>query len=130
MPDQPANTPVPSELVLLIDSLNETPITSNQIAAWTQKDPVLSKVMQFIMLGWPESVASELKPYCNRCLELSVHAGCILWGLKVVVPPQGHSTILAELHGAHPGMTRMKALARQWLWWPHIDHRSSCGRCS
>ena len=52
---------------------------------------------------------------------MSVHAGSILWGLKVVVQPQGRSTILAELHDAHPGMARMKALARQWLWWPHID---------
>ena len=35
----------------------------------------------------------------------------------MIVPPQGRSTVLAELHGAHPGMTRMKALARQWVWW-------------
>ena len=62
-----------------------------------------------------------LKPYWNRRLELSVHAGCILWGLKVVVPQQGRSTVLAELHGAHPGMTRMKALVWQWMWWPNID---------
>ena len=134
LPNQPASTPVPSELVLLIDSFNEAPITSDQIAVWTQKDPVLSKVMQFIMLGWPESVESELKPYWNRRLELSVHAGCILWGLKVVVPPQGRRTVLAELHGAHPGMTRMKALARQWVWWPNIDQAmedvvKQCGEC-
>ena len=52
---------------------------------------------------------------------MSTHAGCILWGLRVVVPPQGRSTVLAELHGAHSGMTRMKALARQWVWWPNLD---------
>ena len=98
------------------------------------KDPVLSKVMQFIMLGWPESVESELKSYWNRRLELSVHAGCILWGLKVVVPPQGRNTVLAELHCAHPWITRMKALARQWVWWPNIDQAvedvvKQCGGC-
>ena len=85
---------------------------SNQIAGWTHKDPTLSRVMQHIMLGWPATVESELKSYWNRRLELSTHAGCILWGLRVAVPPQGRSTVLAELHGAHPGMTRMKALAR------------------
>ena len=60
LPNQPASTPVPSELVLLIDSFNEAPITSDQIAVWTKKDPVLSKVMQFIMLGWPESVVETI----------------------------------------------------------------------
>ena len=75
---------------------------------------------------------SELKPYWNRRLELSVHAGCILWGLKVVVPPQGRSTV--ELHGAHPGITRMKALAQQWVWWLNIDQAVEdvvklCGEC-
>ena len=51
LPNQPSNTPVPSELVLLIENLNEAPITSDQIAEWTQKDPILSRVMQHIMLG-------------------------------------------------------------------------------
>ena len=118
LPNQPSNTPVPSELVLLIENLNEAPITSDQIAGWTQKDPILSRVMQHIMLGWPATVESEFKPYWNRRLELSTHAGCILWGLRV---PQGRSAVLAELHGAHPGITRMKALARQWVWWPNLD---------
>ena len=88
LPNQPSNTPVPSELVLLIENLNEAPITSDQIAGWTQKDPTLSRVMQHIMLGWPATVESELKPYWNRHLELSTHAGCILWGVRVVVPPR------------------------------------------
>ena len=77
---------------------------------------------------------SELKPYWNGRLELYTHAGCILWGLRVVVPPQGRSTVLAELHGAHPGMTRMKALARQWVWWPNLDQAiedvvNNCEKC-
>ena len=110
-----SNTPVPSELVLLIKNLNKAPITSDQIAGWTHKDPTLCNII--IMLGWPATVESELKPYWNRRLELSTHAGCILWGLRVVVPPQGRSTALTELHGAHPGMTRMKALGRQWVWY-------------
>ena len=60
LPNQPSNTPVPSELVLLIENFNEAPITSDQIAGWTQKDPVLSRVMQHIMLGWPATVESDI----------------------------------------------------------------------
>ena len=86
------------------------------------------------MLGWPATVESKLKPYWNRRLELSTHAGCISWGLRVVVPPQGCSTVLAELHGAHPGMTRMKALALQWVWWSNLyqaieDVVKNCEEC-
>ena len=29
--------------------------------------------------------------------------------------------MLAELHAAHPGMRRMNALARGYVWWPGVD---------
>ena len=35
--------------------------------------------------------------------------------------PQDHSTILAELHGAHPRMMKVKALAHHLVWWPNLD---------
>ena len=121
LPNTPAKTPVPAELVLMIEKLDEAPISSKQISNWTQKDPLLSKVLQYIMLGWPEQADGELKPYFNRRLELSTHNGCILWGIRVVIPPQARSTVLAELHGGHPGITRMKTLARHLVWWPNLD---------
>ena len=108
LPNQPSSTPVPSELVLLIENLDQAPITANQIAAWTKKDPVLSKVMQYLMMGWPSAGEGELKPYnyWNRHIELSVHAGCIIWGMHVVVPSQGRSTILANFMEPTPGCQR------------------------
>ena len=112
LPDKPKTTPVPAELVLMIEKLDEAPISSKQVATWTQRDHVLSRVHQYIMLGWPKEADDEIKPYWNRRLELSTHAGCILWGTRVVVPPQGRTMVLAEFHGGHPGITRMKALAR------------------
>ena len=120
LPNQP-NTPVPSELVLLIENLDQASITANQIAAWTKNDPVLSKVMQYLMMGWSSAGEGELKPYWNRRIKLSVHADCILWGMHVVVLSQGHGAILAELHEAHPGMLKMKALACHLVWWPNLD---------
>jgi len=53
--------------VLLIEKLDEGPV---QIANWTKQDPVLTKVLQFILLGWPSGVDNALKPYWSRRFEL------------------------------------------------------------
>ena len=45
----------------------------------------------------------------------------ITWGARIVIPPQGRKSLLDELHVGHPGMSRMKALARGLLWWPLLD---------
>ena len=82
---------------------------------------VLSRRLQFIMQGWPKEADDDLKSYWNCHLELSVHAGCVLWGTRVVIPLQGRTMVLAELHGHHPGITPMKALAHQLVRWPNLD---------
>ena len=50
------------------------------------------------------------------------------------IPPQGRTTVLQELHGGHPGITRMKSLARGLIWWPKLDEEietmlHSCSIC-
>ena len=42
----PANTSTSAELVLLIENLNNAPITANQIAVWTRRDRLLSRVLR------------------------------------------------------------------------------------
>ena len=92
----PQNIPQPGETVLLMDHLAGTPVCSAQIKNWTKCDPVLSK-------GWPTSCEeTELKPYTRRKRELSVEDGCLLWGRRVVIPPQGRSRILAEYYPCSP----------------------------
>ena len=65
--------------------------------------------------------AVELRPYQRRKDELSVEDGCVLWGRRVIVPPQGQAKALEMVHEGHPGASRMKSLARSFMWWLGMD---------
>ena len=107
--------------MLLTEQLASSPVTAHEIKAITAKDPVLSKVLQFVLYGWPiTAVSDQLRPYYRRREELSHFEGCILWGHRVVVPPQAQETILKVLHEGHLGSTRMKQLVRGYVWWPNV----------
>ena len=121
LPEHPDSVPLPVETIFLMECLNSSPITAAQIRAWTKRDPLLARVVKFIKEGWPEGCADDLKPFSSRRLELSVEDDCILWGSRVVVPAPGRLPILRELHEGHPGISRMKSLARMVLWWPGMD---------
>ena len=135
LPVMPDSVPLPGETILLMEHLKGTPVHSGHIKEWTKRDPVLSQVLRYTLEGWPKIANSEeLTPYYTKRTELSVEDGCILWGTRVIVPPQGRSKVLSELHEAHPGESRMKALARSYVWWPGLDQDivkkvKDCNKC-
>ena len=51
LPVQPKEVPMPEELVLLLESLEIPTVTVTQIEYWTDHDPVLTKVCQFVCNG-------------------------------------------------------------------------------
>ena len=101
---------------------DDFPITAEDIGKATLVDPVLGKVHQFVMSGWPEGCPDEtLKPYHNRRNELSCEQDCVVWGSRVIIPPIFRAKMLGQLHWEHPGICGMKAIARTCMWWPKMD---------
>jgi len=60
LPDCPESTPVPAEIVLMLENIESTPITVSQVHTWTCRDPLLSKVYRYVQFGWPTSVTTLL----------------------------------------------------------------------
>ncbi|KRX23258.1 Uncharacterized protein T07_6398 [Trichinella nelsoni] len=109
--------------ILLLETVDNSPLHSKDIAQITAKDPILTRVLSWAWRGWPKSVSDErLKPYVARQHEISVHNGCLLWGSRVIIALQARHKILKESHIGHQGIVRMKALARSYVWWPKLDN--------
>ena len=46
---------VPTDVVLTLEQLDTTPITSAMVWEWTRKDPVLASVVRLLKEGWPDT---------------------------------------------------------------------------
>jgi len=137
LPEVPTDTPLPGDTVLLLECIQTSPIRIAQLRRWTSRDPLLAKVLRYVMQGWPSTTGDmddDLLPYSRRRDELSVQDGCLLWGNRVIIPPPGRESILSLLHETHPGISRIKSLARSYVWWPGMDAAletkvRSCNQC-
>lgn len=55
-------------------------------------------------------------------------------GERVIIPEKLQNTVLKELHVGHPGIVRMKKIARSYVYWPNLDKDCettvrNCARC-
>ena len=131
-----ANAPPSRENLMTVFQLEVLPVTAEVIRAETAGDVVLSKVLTYLQSGkWPDDIPGYLRAYYLKRHELSLENGIILWGLRVVIPKNLEKTILKELHEQHPGIVRMKGLARIHAWSPGIDSCienlvQSCSHCA
>ncbi|XP_036146047.1 uncharacterized protein K02A2.6-like [Monomorium pharaonis] len=115
--------------------LNTVPLHAGDVARATQKDRVLTKVIEFTLSGWARDVEDEaLKPYFTKRHELSVENNCLLLGNKVIIPESLRTEVLNLFHEQHVGIVRSKMLLRAYCWWPGINDDvekfiSSCEVC-
>lgn len=124
-----------SNPVFRVSYLDSLPLTAKDIGQETQKDPVLAKVRDHILAGWPKHVPDEsLHPYAKRKFELTIEDDCVHWDFRAVIPDKLQNMLLSELHESHWGMVKMKSLSRSLFWWPSLDEDienvvNSCNIC-
>jgi hypothetical protein len=100
---------------------NRLPIDMETIATATKEDKELLQIIRYVTGKWPHEVETTIKPYFHRRNKISYEKGVLLWGYRIIIPKTLREQLLNELHSAHFGMSRMKAQARTWLWWPSLD---------
>ena len=49
-----------------VKQIQDTLITAKQISNSTCKNPLLSKVLYYVQIGWPDEVPATMQPYANR----------------------------------------------------------------
>lgn len=118
-----------------VAQIDVLPVSSKLVEQQTRKDKTLGLVCSFVQSGWTTAYKEgELSPFYTRRNELTVHQGCLMWGVRVIIPNKLRSQMLSQIHEGHLGVVKMKALARGFVWWPGIDQEienltKTCAGC-
>ncbi|XP_062538458.1 uncharacterized protein K02A2.6-like [Armigeres subalbatus] len=100
----------------LQEAISSLPVTFKSVRGATLQCPVLQQVIQYNQRGWPSKIDDianpEVHPFFAHRDALSVVKGCVMMSNRLVIPDSFRQRILKQLHRGHPGMERMKAIAR------------------
>ncbi|BHF61010.1 hypothetical protein SprV_0100398000 [Sparganum proliferum] len=119
----------------LSDAIRGIPVTAADILHATEQDPVLRQAITYVQTCWPTTaLAGDLRQLFLRRASLSVVDSCLMFADRVVIPSSLRPTVLRQFHAAHPGISRMKSIARSFAYWPGIDSDIDdlvrrCSRC-
>ena len=69
--------------------LEQLPLKGKDIKTATEQDLILSQVFNYTLHGWPNNagaVPKEVQQYFSKCTQFTLRNGCLIWGLRVVIP--------------------------------------------
>ncbi|XP_029707749.1 uncharacterized protein K02A2.6-like [Aedes albopictus] len=104
--------------MLEVNMIETLPITVEELAKATAADHTVKALLEGLRTG--RSIEPGHRFGVDQS-EFTVQKGCILRGIRVYVPSRLRERLLSELHSTHFGMTRLKSLARGYVWWQGID---------
>ncbi|QQP38501.1 Putative LOC101732012 (Silurana) [Caligus rogercresseyi] len=103
----------------MVKSINAMETSETELRQAVAEDPELSIAVSAAETGdWSEVKENA---FVRRRRELSLMNGLMFWGVRLVVPQALRRKFLEELHITHRGIVKMKAVARERIWWPNIS---------
>ena len=100
----------------------QIPVLASQITRASETDKEIALVLTYVQHGnCPSNKDKSVSSFHNRCHELSIVDGCLVWGSGIVIPQVFCQHLPKELHINHLGMSHMKAVAKSYLWRPHLN---------
>lgn len=130
---------IENEMVQIVqESVHALPIQARKsVKEATEADTLLKIVMNNIANEWNsyDNTNQKLRHYYNRKHLLSMVDGTIMFEDRLVVPEAIKLNVLNQLHITHPGIRRMKQLARRYFYWPSYSNEienfvKSCNACT
>ncbi|KAF2900613.1 hypothetical protein ILUMI_05573, partial [Ignelater luminosus] len=101
--------------------VNEIPLSHKDIAYFTNKDKILGTVKQYVQNGWPRSIQDDSKHYFSMREDINIDLGCLTFKNRVIIPNTLKEEVLQLLHEGHPGVVKIKGLARNYVYWQGIN---------
>ena len=111
------------------------PVSVEDVAKATREDKVYSKLLAAVCAGHLDKNDNDLKPFASLFYDLHIEQDVVFHGHRIVVPTRLQDKLLFELHMTHPGIVKMKEIARSNFWWPQITKQiesivRSCDGCN
>ncbi|KAL6730979.1 hypothetical protein Aduo_001894 [Ancylostoma duodenale] len=141
-----AQQTTPSEDVVIAQAVQEAeadcraitstlPVDMKMIAEESAKDDTLKNVISYVQKDkWPHKPSADVVRYFALRQSLAIQDDCLFLGPRIVIPSKLRRRVLQLLHDGHPGTTRMKTLARSYVYWTNItkdveDYVRGCRNC-